>query len=105
MAKKAAQTATTRTTKTTAKALPAKDKAMSAESPSMRETILKAFEDSGKSVRSIALAAGISQPQLSYFVNGKRDLLPKAIENVLTSLGWHTSGSMIEVESEDAKKL
>ena len=41
----------------------------------MREVIIQAIADSGKSVRSVALNAGISQPQLSRFVKGERDLL------------------------------
>lgn len=53
----------------------------------MRETILKAIEDSGRSVRSIALDAGISQPQLSRFVKGERDLLLEAVDKVAKSLG------------------
>lgn len=80
MPKKAAQTATTRTMRTTANEHPAKGQATPVEGPSMRETILKAIEDSGRSVRSIALDAGISQPQLSRFVNGERDLLLEAVD-------------------------
>jgi len=53
----------------------------------MRITIIKAIEDSGKSVRSIALNAGISQPQLSRFVKGERDLLLDAAGKVAKSLG------------------
>ena len=53
----------------------------------MREVIIQAIEDSGKSVRSVALNAGISQPQLSRFVNGERDLLLDAADKVATSLG------------------
>ena len=53
----------------------------------MREVIIQAIEDSGKSVRSVALNAGISQPQLSRFVNGERDLLLDAADKVAKSLG------------------
>ena len=56
-------------------------------SPTMREVIIQAIEDSGKSVRSVALNAGISQPQLSRFVNGERDLLLDAADKVAKSLG------------------
>lgn len=55
--------------------------------PTMREVILQAIEESDKSVRSIAIAAGISQPQLSRFVKGERDLLLNAADKVATSLG------------------
>lgn len=85
MVKKATKKATTRTAKTPAR--PAKGQATPAESSSMRETILKAIEDSGRSVRSIALDAGISQPQLSRFVNGERDLLLEAVDKVVRCLG------------------
>jgi plasmid maintenance system antidote protein VapI len=53
----------------------------------MRNVIIKAIEDSGKSVRSIALNAGISQPQLHRFVAGERDLLLEAADKVAKSLG------------------
>lgn len=53
----------------------------------MREVIIQAIEDSGKSVRSVALNAGISQPQLSRFVKGERDLLLDAADKVTKSLG------------------
>lgn len=53
----------------------------------MREMIIQAIEDSGKSVRSVALNAGISQPQLHRFVTGERDLLLDAADNVARSLG------------------
>ena len=56
-------------------------------SPTMREVIIQAIEDSGKSVRSVALNAGISQPQLSRFVKGERDLLLDAADKVAKSLG------------------
>ena len=56
-------------------------------SSTMREVIIQAIEDSGKSVRSVALNAGISQPQLSRFVKGERDLLLDAADKVAMSLG------------------
>ena len=59
----------------------------SVASPTMREVIIQAIEDSGKSVRSVALNAGISQPQLSRFVKGERDLLLDAADKVAKSLG------------------
>ena len=55
-------------------------------SATMREVIIQAIEESGNSVRSIALAAGISQPQLSRFVKGERDLLLDAADKVAKSL-------------------
>ena len=55
--------------------------------PTMREVIIQAIEVSGKSVRSVALNAGISQPQLSRFVKGERDLLLDAADKVAKSLG------------------
>lgn len=81
MAKKAAKKATTTPPKTAASPRPP------AESPSMRECIIKAIKDSGRSIRSIALDAGISQPQLSRFVNGERDLLLEAVDKLIRSLG------------------
>ena len=56
--------------------------------PTMRDVIIKAIEDSGKSVRSIALNAGISQPQLHRFVQGERDLLLEAVDKLTKSLGF-----------------
>jgi len=56
-------------------------------SPTMREVIIQAIEDSGKSVRSVALNAGISQPQLSRFVKGERDMLLDAVNKIAKSLG------------------
>ncbi len=53
----------------------------------MREVIIRAIEESGKSVRSIALNAGITQPQLSRFVKGERDLLLDAVDKLAKSLG------------------
>ena len=53
----------------------------------MRDVIIDAIEDSGKSVRSVALNAGISQPQLHRFMTGERDLLLDAADKVAKSLG------------------
>ena len=53
----------------------------------MREVIIQAIEESGKSVRSIALNAGITQPQLYRFVKGERDLLLDAVDKLAKSLG------------------
>ena len=72
------------------KAIPAKsasNKLTPVASPTMREVIIQAIADSGKSVRSVALNAGISQPQLSRFVKGERDLLLEAADKVAKSLG------------------
>jgi plasmid maintenance system antidote protein VapI len=70
----------------------AKDKAATKKpkaviTPTMREMIIQAIEDSGKSVRSVALDAGITQPQLSRFVRGERDLLLDAADKLAKSLG------------------
>jgi len=70
----------------------AKDKAATKRpkaviTPTMREVILQAIAESDKSVRSIAIAAGISQPQLSRFVRGERDLLLEAADKLAKSLG------------------
>ena len=62
-------------------------KQSTAASPTMREVIIQAIEESGKSVRSIALNAGITQPQLSRFVKGERDLLLDAVDKLAKSLG------------------
>ena len=62
-------------------------KQKTAASPTMRDVIIQAIEVSGKSVRSVALNAGISQPQLSRFVKGERDLLLDAADKVAKSLG------------------
>lgn len=53
----------------------------------MRDVIIDAIEDSGKSVRSVALNAGISQPQLHRFMTGERDLLLDAVDKLAKSLG------------------
>ena len=80
MARKAAKPKTTPAT-SASKTLPP------VASPTMREVIVQAIEDSGKSVRSVALNAGISQPQLSRFMKGERDLLLEAVDKVAKSLG------------------
>jgi ribosome-binding protein aMBF1 (putative translation factor) len=87
MAKKAAKKATARTTKKAAGTRPAKGEASPMAGPTMRETIIKAIEDSGKSVRSIALGVGIDPSQLSRFVAGERDLLLEAADKLARSLG------------------
>jgi len=53
----------------------------------MREVIVRTIEESGKSIRSIAIGAGISQPQLSRFVNGERDLRLEAADKVASYFG------------------
>ena len=53
----------------------------------MRDVILQAIEDSGKSVRAVAIAAGIAQPMLSRFVKGDRDLLLDSADKVAKALG------------------
>ncbi len=80
MAKKAAKAKTTR-------AKSAKAPLALIGSPTMRDVIINAIEESGKSVRSIALNAGISQPQLHRFVQGERDLLLEAVDKLTKSLG------------------
>jgi len=50
--------------------------------PTMREVILRAIEESGESLRSIAANTGISQPQLSRFVNDERDLRLGAADKI-----------------------
>lgn len=80
MAKKAAKKAAKKTAGKTAK-----PKAVA--SATMREVIIQAIEDSGKSVRSIALAAGITQPSLFRFVKGERDLLLDSADKVARELG------------------
>ena len=75
---------------TNQKAIPATSASKSLTSVAslaMREVIIQAIMDSGKSVRSVALNAGISQPQLSRFVKGERDLLLDAADKVAKSLG------------------
>ncbi len=64
---------------------PAKQKATA--NLTMRQVIIQAINDSGKSVRSVALNAGISQPQLHRFMTGERDLLLDAADKVAKSLG------------------
>ncbi len=80
MAKKAAKAKTTR-------AKSAKAPLALIGSPTMRDVIINAIEESGKSVRSIALNAGISQPQLHRFVQGERDLLLDAVDKLAKCLG------------------
>lgn len=71
MAKKAAKTT-------------AKRKAVT--SATMREVIIRAIEESGTSVNSIADASGVSQSSLSRFIRGERDLLLDAADKVAKSL-------------------
>ena len=80
MAKKAAKPKTTPVTSASKRLSPV-------ASPTMREAIIQAIDGSGKSVRAVALNAGISQPQLSRFVKGERDLLLDAADKVAKSLG------------------
>jgi len=56
-------------------------------SATMREVIVQAIEESGKSVRAVALAAGISQPSLARFIHGERDILLDAADKVARVLG------------------
>ena len=55
----------------------------------MREVILRAIKDSGLSVNAIAMATnkGISQPSLSRFVNGERDLMLDKADKLAKVLG------------------
>ena len=53
----------------------------------MREVILQAIEDSGQPVVAIAASAGIAQPMLSRFVQGKRGLSLESAEKVCHALG------------------
>ncbi len=63
--------------------------------PTMRDVIIKAIEETGQSVRSIALNAGIDQSQLFRFVVGERDLRLEAADKVARSLGL----KLVKVES------
>jgi plasmid maintenance system antidote protein VapI len=56
-------------------------------SPTMREVILQSIKESGKPVVAIALAAGVAQPVLSRFVQGKRGLSLESAEKVCSALG------------------
>ena len=87
MAKKAAKTVTKPVMMTAASPRPAESDVSPVTGPTLRDVIIRAIEDSGKSVRSIALNAGISQPQLSRFVKGERDLRLDAADKVAKSLG------------------
>jgi len=73
--------------KIAAKKKAAAKKAATVASATMREVIVQAVEESGKSVRAIALDAGISQPSLARFIHGERDILLDAADKVAKSLG------------------
>jgi hypothetical protein len=76
MAKKAAK----KTARTAAKG-----KAVA--SATMRAVILQAIEDRGESILALSKVSGVSQPQLSRFVRGERDLLLEAADRVVKCLG------------------
>jgi len=42
--------------------------------PNLTEQLLAAIEDSGKSINSISIAAGVPQPVLQRFASGERDI-------------------------------
>ena len=44
------------------------------ESPMLDEQLQEAIKNSGKSINSIAIAAGVPQPVLQRFVSGERDI-------------------------------
>lgn len=56
-------------------------------SATMREVILQAMEDRGESVLALSKLCGVSQPQLSRFVSGERDLRLESAEKLCEALG------------------
>ncbi|MBL8819694.1 MAG: helix-turn-helix transcriptional regulator [Planctomyces sp.] len=76
MAKKAAK----KTATTAAKRKPV-------ASATIREVILQAIEDRGESVLALSKLCGVSQPQLSRFVSGERDLRLESAAKLCEALG------------------
>ncbi len=56
-------------------------------SATMREVILQAIEDHGESILALSKLCGVSQPQLSRFVSGERDLRLESAEKLCEALG------------------
>lgn len=76
MAKKAVK----KTARTAAKGKPV-------ASATMRAVILQAIEDRGESILALSKLSGVSQPQLSRFVSGERDLRLESAEKLCHALG------------------
>ena len=53
----------------------------------IREVILQAIEERGESILALSKQCGVSQPQLSRFVIGGRDLRLRAVEKLCETLG------------------
>lgn len=52
----------------------------------LREVILETFAESGESVLSLSKRCGVSQPQLSRFFSGGRDLRLSSVEKLCDAL-------------------
>ena len=52
----------------------------------LREVILETFAESGESVLSLSKRCGVSQPQLSRFFSGGRDLRLGSVEKLCEAL-------------------
>jgi len=53
----------------------------------IREVILQAIKERGESILALSKQCGVSQPQLSRFVSGGRDLRLGAVEKLCEALG------------------
>ena len=53
----------------------------------MTEEIFRAMRESGRSLRDLEKASGVSRGQLSRFLNGKRDLTLTTVGPLLEALG------------------
>ena len=67
----------------------------------MREVILQAIEERKESILALSKRCGISQPQLSRFVSGGRDLRLGSVEKLCETLGLELrriedSGDLVE---------
>jgi len=64
--------------------------------PTLTNQLLEAIEDSGQSVRSIALGAGIPQPSLHRFIKGERDIRLDTAAKIADYLGMRLTKSRVK---------
>ncbi len=53
----------------------------------IRDTIRQAVKADGRKQEEIAAAAGLTQPELSRYLTGRRDMLTHRIERLASALG------------------
>jgi transcriptional regulator with XRE-family HTH domain len=62
------------------------------EEPGVVEQLKEAIRESGLSLNQLSHTSGVSNPQLSRFMQGKRSLTLPAVEKICTALGLRLVG-------------